>query len=64
MLPDIEVYRAANQLFNAFGDNALTETTIRADLAEKAGDPESAALWRQIGERERMTLRFRKPSNW
>lgn len=45
---DIEVYRAANSLVKAHGENAALEAAWQADQA--FGDPDRLAFWKRVIE--------------
>jgi hypothetical protein len=47
VIPDLEIWRAANLLIKHYGDKAQAEATARAEALADAGDPE-AAVWRRI----------------
>ncbi len=48
MIPDLEVYRAANQLMKRYGEDAEFEAAMRADAMIERGDPEGLAVWKRI----------------
>ncbi len=48
MTSDLDVYRAANLLFEQHGDEAPFHAALRADALLDAGDLEGAAVWRRI----------------
>jgi hypothetical protein len=48
MIPEIDIWRAANLMLKRYGDRALEESTTRADELAAEGDHNGAAVWRQI----------------
>ena len=48
MIPEIDIWRAAQLMLKRFGDNALEESAARSDELALAGDDAGAATWRQI----------------
>ena len=44
MIPDLEIWRAANLLIKRYGDKAQAEATARAEALADAGDPEGCCL--------------------
>ncbi len=48
MTSDIDIYRAANELIEQFGDAADIEAAMRADERLAAGDMEGEAVWLRI----------------
>ena len=48
MVSDLEVYRAANQLIQRYGQDAELEAAMRADAMIEQGDPEGLAVWKRI----------------
>ena len=48
MLSDIEIWRAANQLIERYGDCAKFEVAQRADAMLERGDMEGLAVWKRI----------------
>ena len=44
MIPDLEIWRAANLLIKRYGDKAQAEATARAEALADAGDPEGCRL--------------------
>ena len=48
MIPEIDIWRAANLMLKRYGDKALEESAMRADELAAAGDGNGAAVWRRI----------------
>ncbi len=48
MITDLEIWRAANQLIQRYGDDAGFEAAKQADAMIEAGDPEGLAVWKRI----------------
>ena len=48
MIPEIDIWRAANLMLKRYGDKALDESTVRADEFAATGDYNGEAVWRRI----------------
>jgi len=48
LIPEIDIWRAAQLMLKRYGDNALEETAARANELALAGDRDGAATWRRI----------------
>jgi hypothetical protein len=48
VIPEIDIWRAANLMLKRYGDKALEESGQRADDLAAAGDDNGAATWRRI----------------
>ena len=48
MIPEIDIWRAAQLMLKRYGANALDESAARADELALAGDDDGAATWRRI----------------
>lgn len=48
VIPEIDIWRAANLMLKRYGDKALEESDARADELAAAGDDNGAATWRRI----------------
>ena len=48
MIPEIDIWRAANPMLKRYGDKALEESATRADDLAAAGDGNGATVWRRI----------------
>ena len=48
MIEEIEVWRAANQLIQRYGEDAEFEAAMRADAMIEQGDPEGLAFWKRV----------------
>ena len=48
VIPEIEIWRAANLMLKRYGDNALEESATRPDELASAGDHAGADTWRLI----------------
>ncbi len=47
MIPDLDIFRAANALVKRHGQDAPIETAMRADAMLEKGDPEGYAVWKR-----------------
>jgi hypothetical protein len=50
VIPDIDIWRAAQLMLKRFGDKALEESVARADELAADNDFHGEATWRRIGE--------------
>jgi hypothetical protein len=48
VIPEIDIWRAANLMLKRYGEKALKESAARADELESRGDYDGAATWRRI----------------
>jgi hypothetical protein len=48
LIPEIDIWRAAQLMLKRYGANALDESAARADELALAGDDDGAATWRRI----------------
>jgi hypothetical protein len=48
VIPEIDIWRAAQLMLKRYGDKALDESTVRAKELATAGDGNGAAIWRRI----------------
>ena len=48
MIPEIDIWRAAQLMLKRYADKALKESAARADELAAAGDDNGAAVWRRI----------------
>jgi hypothetical protein len=48
VIPEIDIWRAANLMLKRYGDKALEESSTRIDELTAAGDHEGADTWRRI----------------
>ena len=48
MIPDLDIYRAAELFVDQHGEDAGTRAAQRADELLQDGDTEGAAIWRAI----------------
>ncbi len=48
MIPDLDIYRAAQVLVKQHGEDAPIEAAMRADATLEAGDPDGYAMWKRI----------------
>jgi hypothetical protein len=48
MIPDLDIYRAANLLIDRHGGDALVEAAKMIDRMLELGDPEGRQVWRLI----------------
>jgi hypothetical protein len=76
VIPEIDIWRAANLMIKRYGDKALEESAARADELAAQDDHNGTVVWRRIADavgqlanntqpyqtRGRSTLPFRKNS--
>ncbi len=48
MIPDLDIYRAANVLVKQHGEDAPIHAAMRADAMLEKGDLDGYAVWRHI----------------
>ena len=48
VIPEIDIWRAANLMLKRYGDKALEESAARADELAAQDDYNGAAVWRRI----------------
>jgi len=48
VIPEIDIWRAANLMLKRYGEKALEESAARADELAAARDHDGAATWRRI----------------
>ena len=48
MIPEIDIWRAANLMLKRYGDKARKESAARADELAAEDDHNGAAVWRRI----------------
>jgi hypothetical protein len=48
VIPEIDIWRAAQLMLKRYGDKALEESAARVDGLVAAGDDNGAAVWRWI----------------
>ena len=48
MIPEIDIWRAANLMMKRYGHKALEESRTRVDELTAAGDHDGADTWRRI----------------
>jgi hypothetical protein len=48
VIPEIDIWRAAQLMLKRYGDKALEESAARADELVAADDDNGAAVWRRI----------------
>jgi hypothetical protein len=48
VIPDIDIWRAAQLMLKRYGENALEESAARSNELALAGDDDGAATWRRI----------------
>jgi hypothetical protein len=48
VIPEIDIWRAANLMLKRYGEKALEQSGLRADELAAAGDDNGAATWRRI----------------
>ncbi len=47
MIPDLDIYRAANVIINQYGEDAPIHAAMRADATLEAGDLNGYAVWKR-----------------
>jgi hypothetical protein len=48
VIPEIDIWRAANLMLKRYGDKALEESHTRVDQLSADGDHDGADTWRRI----------------
>jgi hypothetical protein len=48
VIPEIDIWRAAQLMLKRYGEKALEESAARADELALAGDDDGATTWRRI----------------
>jgi hypothetical protein len=48
VIPEIDIWRAANLMLKRYGEKALEESSARADELASNGDHNGEAVWRRI----------------
>jgi hypothetical protein len=48
VIPEIDIWRAADLMLKRYGDKAFDESAIRVDEFATAGDHDGADTWRRI----------------
>ena len=48
MIPEIDIWRAAQLMLKRYGDKAVQESAARADELAAGGDHDGATTWRRI----------------
>jgi len=48
VIPEIDIWRAANLMLKRYGEKALEESAARADELATDGDHDGAVTWRRI----------------
>jgi hypothetical protein len=48
LIPEIDIWRAAQLMIKRYGERALEESAVRADELALAGDDAGATTWRRI----------------
>jgi hypothetical protein len=48
VIPEIDIWRAAQLMLKRYGERALDESAARADQLTLSGDDDGAATWRRI----------------
>ena len=48
MIPETDIWRAAQLMLKCYGEKALEESAARADELELAGDDDGVTTWRRI----------------
>lgn len=61
MIPDLDIWRAANELIKQHGEDAAIHAAMKADKFMTAGDVDGAATWRRIAAAMAELLRAAVP---
>jgi hypothetical protein len=48
LIPEIDIWQAAQLMLKRYGENALEESAARANELALAGDDDGATTWRRI----------------
>ena len=48
MIPEIDIWRVSNLMLKRYGDEADTESALRAEELAEQGDHNGAAVWRRV----------------
>ena len=48
MIPDLDIYRSANELIREHGEDVPIHAAMRADAMLEAGDLDGYAVWKRI----------------
>jgi hypothetical protein len=48
VIPEIDIWRAAQLILRRYGDKVIEESAARADELVATGDDNGAAVWRRI----------------
>jgi hypothetical protein len=48
VIPEIDIWRAANLMLKRYGEKAFEESSTRADVLAADGDHDGASAWRRI----------------
>ena len=48
MIPDLDIYRAANLLVKRHGEDAPIHAAMRADATLEVGDLDGYAVWKRV----------------
>ena len=48
MMPDLDIYRAANVIIEQYGKDAPFHAAMRADAILEAGDLDGYAVWKRM----------------
>jgi hypothetical protein len=61
VIPEIDIWRAAQLMLKRYGGEALKESAARADELMAAGDGDGAATWRRITDAVRQLVNKTPP---
>ena len=50
VIPEIDIWRAANLMLKRYGDKAVEESAARADELAAQDDHDGEAVWRRIAD--------------
>jgi len=48
VIPEIDIWRVSNLMLKRYGDEADTESALRAEELAEQGDHNGAAVWRRV----------------
>ena len=61
MIPEIDIWRAANLMLKRYGDKALEESAARAHELATQDDHNGSAIWRRITDAVRQLANEKPP---
>ena len=64
MIPEIDIWRAANLMLKRYGEKAFEESAARADELAADGDHDGASTWRRITAAVEQLANRRRPARF